>query len=782
MNVSEISQLITDNILNGGRRTTAERARTVFNAINTSFLNIEDHLNVNGGYLGIDSSGKVDVSKIKKDTPTGQYLRDDGTWSSGVGLNGNGLVRVAGTAISYDNSAYITLASALTGYLLPGSNSAITASDNVLTAFGKAQFQINYLNSAKYQGGVSANYYPLSNGTNTLVDGKIYHQFGALFMESADANAYMRLENNHVYFNANGGVLELHDDYVQLVGTEGHIGISDGSTFMHHNVLLEIDAPAFKVSQLTASRVLYLDSDKIMRSSLTGPTALNHISTLSSNAQDQFDALYSLVVGSMNLRGAYTPSGGNYPSSGGSGSAGAIKKGNYWIASGIGGSGQTTIGSQTINNKDSIVALVDSPGQTDSNWSIVEGNIGYVPLNQSLAAGFFYLGSASNIGTAVQMSGDATMSDTGVLSIGSGKITDAMIVSSFIKADGTVPLSGDWDAGYFRIKSGGLDVESEGDGINVTANLRGIVINSDEIALEIESGKFKFNDPNKADGNVLVIDANGYVTSTAFTSDAFIKIDGTTPLSGNWNAGPFTITAGPVTIGDEQIGFIVNGAIIGGEINSLGDALRLTANQRGVVINSNSIALDIESGGFKFNDSGKRLGNIATSDDEGNITLQTPSSYAMPSVEMANTSANNTDANIFICPMPKDTFVNDGDITVHDFVIANTGGLAADVMYKVKMNSTTLNNSKMVPLNTSSDPTTLRVTIERLTSSSFRYTLQYHFSTHTTSLRTIEFNTITGFDFTVDSTLYIVANQLESSRGMGGVFGVGRYYKFNEYN
>lgn len=152
-------------------------------------------------------------------------------------------------------------------------------------------------------------------------------------------------------------------------------------------------------------------------------------------------------------------------------------------------------------------------------------------------------------------------------------------------------------------------------------------------------------------------------------------------------------------------------------------------------------------------------------------------SYSMPTVTYGITTTTNTDANILTCPIPANTLVNDSDKVVYDFVIAQGGGLSGDVTYKVKMNATTLNNDKTVTLNTSSDPITLRVTIERITSSSFTYTLQYNFTTHTNSLRPVEFNTISSFDFTVANTLYIIGNQLATSRNIAGIEGHGVYYK-----
>lgn len=83
-----------------------------------------------------------------------------------------------------------------------------------------------------------------------------------------------------------------------------------------------------------------------------------------------------LVQGLLDDRGNYDASVNTFPASGGSGSAGAIVKGDTWYISVAG-----TLGGVAVGIGDTIRALVDSPGQTASNWAILEGNIGYVPEN-----------------------------------------------------------------------------------------------------------------------------------------------------------------------------------------------------------------------------------------------------------------------------------------------------------------------------------------------------------------------------------------------------------------
>jgi hypothetical protein len=141
-----------------------------------------------------------------------------------------------------------------------------------------------------------------------------------------------------------------------------------------------------------ASRTLTVSGDATLLGSNTGDETESSIksklgiTTLSgSNTGDQDLSDYapksyvdSAVVGLLDDRGNYDASGDVFPSSGGSGDAGAILKGDLWIISVAG-----TLGGTSVAIGDQIRALCDTPGQTSSNWAIMEGHIGYVPANDS---------------------------------------------------------------------------------------------------------------------------------------------------------------------------------------------------------------------------------------------------------------------------------------------------------------------------------------------------------------------------------------------------------------
>ena len=101
----------------------------------------------------------------------------------------------------------------------------------------------------------------------------------------------------------------------------------------------------------------------------------------------------SLVVGLWDDRGNFDASVNAYPSSGGSGTAGAILKGNIWTIS-VGGNLPT---GQVVGVGDTVRALIDTPGNTQANWAIQENNIGYVPENPSNKSTSTSLGSSDTL-------------------------------------------------------------------------------------------------------------------------------------------------------------------------------------------------------------------------------------------------------------------------------------------------------------------------------------------------------------------------------------------------
>ena len=86
----------------------------------------------------------------------------------------------------------------------------------------------------------------------------------------------------------------------------------------------------------------------------------------------------SLVVGLVDDRGNFDASDDEFPTTGGSGVAGAIMKGDLWFIDTSG-----TLGGIPVAVGSSIRALVNSPGQNVFNWGFLNTGLGYVPENEA---------------------------------------------------------------------------------------------------------------------------------------------------------------------------------------------------------------------------------------------------------------------------------------------------------------------------------------------------------------------------------------------------------------
>jgi len=128
-------------------------------------------------------------------------------------------------------------------------------------------------------------------------------------------------------------------------------------------------------------------SEKLVKDSLDSKINTSAISTsITTDAQSTTqipsvklikDYADGLVVGLIDDRGNYNPTSTSaYPISGGSGTAGAINKGDLWYIL-VGG----VLGSTVVKSGYSIRALIDSPGQTASNWGVLNVGLGYIPEN-----------------------------------------------------------------------------------------------------------------------------------------------------------------------------------------------------------------------------------------------------------------------------------------------------------------------------------------------------------------------------------------------------------------
>jgi len=137
-------------------------------------------------------------------------------------------------------------------------------------------------------------------------------------------------------------------------------------------------------AQITDSIADYttkLAQRELLTNKATSFATVNH--TLYPTVQAVKTYADALVAGVIKDCGNWDASNNAFPTTGGSGTNGAIKKGNFWYVNVAG-----TLGGVAVNIGDSFRALVDTPGQTAANWAVLESNIGYVPYNASNPDGF----------------------------------------------------------------------------------------------------------------------------------------------------------------------------------------------------------------------------------------------------------------------------------------------------------------------------------------------------------------------------------------------------------
>ena len=184
---------------------------------------------------------------------------------------------------------------------------------------------------------------------------------------------YLTKDNNKIY-RWNGTF------YQELASSDPtYQSVIDALTFTPENV-------ANKSSTLTASSTLYPNNDAVIAGLALKEDKVNKVTSISLSANDTNypselavkTYADNLVVGMLNDRGVWDASGNVFPTTGGSGVGGVIRKGDMWYVSVAG-----ILGTKSVNVGDSFRALVNAPSQVAANWSILEANIGYVPANDA---------------------------------------------------------------------------------------------------------------------------------------------------------------------------------------------------------------------------------------------------------------------------------------------------------------------------------------------------------------------------------------------------------------
>ena len=154
---AQLTTLMNSNIITGGRQTTAMLLRNYESQIIAGLVNINDDFNQPNGYMGLDANGFVDITHIAKITPTGQFLRDDGTWETIVGVQdtlaqtlsygnstgANNIVISTGAHINFTDPTPSTVAVFSGTLQLTNANTTITEINYVSGVTSAIQTQLN---------------------------------------------------------------------------------------------------------------------------------------------------------------------------------------------------------------------------------------------------------------------------------------------------------------------------------------------------------------------------------------------------------------------------------------------------------------------------------------------------------------------------------------------------------------------------------------------------------------------------------------------------------------
>lgn len=285
---------------------------------------------------------------------SGYLLNTDWTTFNGkqAALNGTGLVRMAGTSVSYDNTSYYT-----------------SANPSGFTSFSGTVTSVAALTLGTTGTDLSST---VANGTTTPV----------ITLNVPDASGTARgvlKASDWTLFNSKTSNLGTVTSVAALtIGTTGaDVNSSVANSTTTPVITLNIpDASAtnrgvLKTSDWTTFNSKAPTNNPTFTGTVTVPTPTNPTDAANKAYAD------GLVVGLVDDRGNWDASGNLFPATGGSGAAGAILKGDLWYVSVPG-----TLGGKAVQVGDSFRAMTDSPGQTATNWAQMEGNVGYVPANE----------------------------------------------------------------------------------------------------------------------------------------------------------------------------------------------------------------------------------------------------------------------------------------------------------------------------------------------------------------------------------------------------------------
>jgi len=261
-----------------------------------------------------------------------------------------------GRYVTYSSYQFTTIFSETDNYIAPNQ--------------GKSSYEIKQIGGTRTLLGISGSFLSTPSNEDFISEGKpivIFNNSG----ESAVLKNNASIGSDYRFINPDG------NDHVSEYGSITTY-IPRGLELIFASYSRSQGGGSGTVQSVTALNPLAVNNSDPANPVLnvtTPEVAQLYATTAENNAKSYADAL---VVGLLDDRGNYDASTNLFPSTGGSGTSGTVLKGDLWTVSVAG-----TLGGISVGIGDVVRALVNTPGQTSSNWVVTEHNFGYVAENQA---------------------------------------------------------------------------------------------------------------------------------------------------------------------------------------------------------------------------------------------------------------------------------------------------------------------------------------------------------------------------------------------------------------
>lgn len=124
--------------------------RDKLNLLADSVLFYADDANIPGGYMAIDTNGRVDISFINAASPASHFLQDDGTWGTPAGLPSNLQDVLATGNVSGVNDILMSVGQGMDSETF-GDTLNIGATNSAVINYGNSTTTHNFLGTAIYE-------------------------------------------------------------------------------------------------------------------------------------------------------------------------------------------------------------------------------------------------------------------------------------------------------------------------------------------------------------------------------------------------------------------------------------------------------------------------------------------------------------------------------------------------------------------------------------------------------------------------------------------------------